>query len=247
MKVEELKNYGKSYAELFLEPEFAKRIQDEMTIVLKKELGRLGAIRFWWRMRQEIKRIKNRDWSRLKARGVSPEVLDFAIQLLAVPKTLVDMKGMAETEEIYHRSFLEKVYEIYTILYPSVNEFEECGDFLKCFKEYLRASMDANKSDGIYEIEELEDTEDVWTFQAPYCIWLEVAKEFGNPYLCYLSSCLNDITFFTRFADQAGFKFKRKGYRSRGAPTCDYKFERLARAKSTSRKRARRGRKTSTK
>ena len=60
-----------------------------------------------------------------------------------------------------------------------------------------------------------------------YCVFREVANEFGDPYLCYPSSCYYDEVWIPRFATEGGWKFKRTGTLATGAPVCDFRLERL--------------------
>lgn len=229
MKVKELKNYGKSYAEILTEAEMAKRTRKTMTEALRRELGIIDLIKFWWRLRKEIKRLRAQDWSTLRERGLAnKKFLDFAIQLLAATKVLVDLKGIEKASEMYRTSLGEKTHEIMSSIYPSAEEFRKCGDPFDCYREYMKAAMTANVRDGVYDVKTLEDTKNVWAFTADYCVWYEVAKELGDPYLCYLATCSADELFYTKIAAQAGFQFKRRGVRPTGEAVCDYRYERLA-------------------
>jgi hypothetical protein len=118
-------------------------------------------------------------------------------------------------------------YDLMTSVFPSVEEFNACGDAFKSFKEYMKAFNAANERAGLHEIEIAEDTDDVFVCHYKYCAWREVANEFGDPYLCYPLSCYSDEAWMPRFATEGGWKFKRTGTLATGAPVCDFRFERV--------------------
>jgi hypothetical protein len=228
MKIEELTNYGKGFGETMSAPEFVKRIKRVMRRELRRELGRIGMLKMGWRMRKEARRMKKHDWSRLRERGFTDQgFLDWLIVSMAVMKALADMLGMERASEVYRRIWDRTAYDLMTPLYPSVEEFKACGDAFKSYKEYMKACYAASQRAGLHEVEIAEDTDDVFVYNLKYCAWREVAKEFGDPYLCYPLSGYSDEAWMPRFATEGGWKFKRTGTLATGAPVCDFRFERL--------------------
>jgi hypothetical protein len=228
MKVEDLMNYGKGAVDIMTDPELLKRGRKLMMREFRRELGLIRMLKMGWRMRNEAKRMKNHDWSRLRERGFTDRgFLDWLIESTAVMKALADMLGMERASEVYRRVWDRTAYDLSTSGFPSVEEFKACGDAFKSFKEYFKASNAANEPAGLHEIEIAEDTDDVFVCNYKYCVWHEVAKEFGDPYLCYPASCYSDEAWMPRFGTEAGWKFKRTGTLATGAPVCDFRFERL--------------------
>jgi hypothetical protein len=228
MKIEELTNYGKGFGETMSAPEFVKRIKRVMRRELRRELGRIGMLKMGWRMRKEARRMKKHDWSRLRERGFTDQgFLDWLIVSMAVMKALADVLGMERASEVYRRIWDRKAYDFMKSGFPSIEEFKACGDAFKSFKEYFKAANAANERAGLHEVEIVEDTDDVFVCNYRYCAWREVANEFGDPYLCYPSSCYSDEAWLPRFATEGGWKFKRTGTLATGAPVCDFRFERL--------------------
>lgn len=229
MKVEDLKNYGRGFIDIKPDPDKMKQMRKAMSEELRRELGLINMIKLMWRMRKETKRMKNLDWSGLMERGLADrKFLDGLIQSIAPMKALVGIIGMEKASDIYCRVWDKMAYDLVASMYPSVEEFKACGDAFECFKEYAKALNTTNERDGLHEIEIMEDTDDVFAFNVKYCVWHEVAKRFGDPYLCYPSSCYGDEVFFPEVCAQAGFRFKRTGTLATGASVCDFKFERLA-------------------
>jgi len=228
MKVEELTNYGKGFVETMTDIEFMKRVRKLVMREFRRELGLIGLLKMGWRMRKEARRMKKHDWSRLRERGFTDQgSLDWLIESMAVMKALADMLGMERASEVFRRVHDRTAYDLMTSQFPSVEEFKACGDAFKAFKEYFKASNAAYERAGLNEIEIAEDTDDVFVCNYKYCVWREVAKEFGDPYLCYPSSCYSDEAWMPRFATEGGWKFKRTGTLATGAPFCDFRFERL--------------------
>jgi hypothetical protein len=229
MKVEELRNYGKGFGEIMTAPEFVKRTSKTMRREFRRELGLIGLLKMGLRMRKEARRMKKHDWSRLRERGFTDQgFLDWLIESMAAMKALADMLGMERASEVFRRIWDRTAYELMALLYPSVEEFKACGDAFKSYKEYTKAGNAVNERDGLHEVEIAEDTDDVFVYNIKYCVWREVANEFGDPYLCYPSSCYSDEVWMPRVATEGGWEFKRTGTLATGAPVCDFRFERLS-------------------
>ena len=228
MRVEELTNYGKGFLDIGTDPESVKRERKTMAREFRRELGPMDMLKMGRRMRKEAKRMKNHDWSRLRERGFTDQAfLEGLIESMAVMKALADMLGMERASEVYRRIWDRKAYDFMTLGFPSVEEFRACGDAFRSFKEYWKASDAANERAGLHVVEIADDTDDVFVCNYKYCVWREVAKEFGDPYLCYPESCYCDEAWLPRFATEGGWEFKRTGTLATGAPFCDFRFERL--------------------
>jgi hypothetical protein len=231
MKVEEFTNYGKGFVDMMSDHELMKRGRKLMMREFRRELGLIGLLKMGWRMRKEARRMKNHDWSRLRERGLTDQgCLDQLIESMAAIKALADMLGMERASEVYRRIDDRTAYDMSTAAFPSVEEFKACGDAFKSFKEYWKAANAANERAGLHEVEIVEDTEDtddVLVCNYKYCVWREVANEFGDTYLCYPSSCYGDEAWLPRFAHEGGWEFKRSGTLATGAPFCDFRFERV--------------------
>ena len=229
MKVEELRNYGKGFVDLMSDPELMKRGRKLMMREFRRELGLIGLLKMGWRMKKEARRMKKHDWSRLRERGLTDQrFLDSLIETMAGMKALADMLGMERASEIYQRVWDRTAYDMMGSVFPSVEELKACGDAFKSYKEYFKAMSAVGERAGLHEAEIAEDTDDVFVCNYKYCVWPEVAKEFGDPYLCYPASCYSDEAWMPRFATESGWKFKRTGTLATGAPVCDFRFERLA-------------------
>ena len=85
--------------------------------------------------------------------------------------------------------------------------------------------MAANVRAGLHEMEVVEDSTRALAFNVTYCAWHEVAKEFGDPYLCYPSTCYGDEVSIPMVLDRVGYRFSRRGTLATAAPVCDFRFE----------------------
>ena len=228
MNVEELPNFGKGLVDTMTTPEIVKQTNKLILRELRRELGLIGLLRMGWNMRKETRRMKNHDWSRLRERGFTDQgLLGRLITGMAAMKALADMLGIERASEVYRRIWDRTAYDSMMLVFPSVEEFKACGDAFKAFKEYTKAHDAANEPAGLYEVEIVEDTDDVFVFNYKYCVWNELAREFGDSYLCYPANCYIDEVWIPRFATECGWRFKRTGTLATGAPVCDSRFERL--------------------
>ena len=228
MKVEDLRYYGKGFVNIMSDPKLVKRMSKVMIREFRRELGLIGILKMGWKMRKEAKRMKKHDWSMLRNHGFTDQgFLDWLVENMAGMKALVDMLGIEKASEVYRIIWDRTAYDLMTSVFPSVEEFKACGDAFKSFKEYYKANDATNERAGLYEVEIVEDADDVFVCNYKYCLWSELAKEFGDPYLCYPANCYLDEVWIPRFATEGGWEFKRTGTLATGAPVCDFRLERL--------------------
>ena len=140
-------------------------------------------------------------------------------------KALADTLGMERASQVQCRILDETVYDMMSPMWPSVEDYKACGDFFEAFKKYGMASMAANMRAGLHVIETVEDSPTALAFNVTYCAWHEVAKGFGDPYLCYPSTCYGDEVTIPRVLGQVGYEFRRVGTLAQGAPYCDFRYQ----------------------
>jgi len=229
MRVEELRNYGKGLMDSVPDPKglerwkvVAKSIQKE----LHKELGVEGTERLDKETARLTKGMKSDDWAILREHGlVNEKYQESVIQRIAFMKILADMVGMKKATEIQCRLLDMSMYDLMTPLFPSTEEYKSCGNYFAAFKKYSKSTYAANIRAGLHEMTITEDSPSVFAFKVTYCAWHEVAKAFGDPYLCYPSTCYGDDAYISRSLAKSGCQWKRSGTMATGAPFCEFRFE----------------------
>lgn len=238
MRVEELKNYGKGLLNAVTDAEGLKRqreASEKMRQELRREFGQDGYAELMSRVGEEVKRMKSHDWTVLRERGlVDGRFIEGVIRRIALVKVMADMVGMERATQIQCRLLEQTIYESMAPMWPSVDDYYACGDFFAAFKQYTRVAMEANERAGLHVVEMVEDSPSALAFNVKYCVWHEVAKAFGNPYLCYPSTCYGDEITIPRVLGMAGpqYQFKRCGTLAQGAPACDFRYEIVSGKKS---------------
>ncbi len=232
MRVEELRNYGKGLMDSMPDPEMIERegkMRRRMHQELERELGRTGATELMSRMKEEAEHMKAQDLSSLKKRGLRDQrFIESVIKRIALMKALADMIGMEKASALQCRLVENTIWELMSPMWPSVDDYKRCGNFFEAFKKYGMAAMVANARAGLHDVEIVEDSPTALAYNVKYCVWHEVAKLFGDPYLCYPSTCYGDEVTIPRVLSQAGCRFKRAGTLAQGAPVCDFRYELLA-------------------
>ena len=229
MKIEELKNYGRSMSEAILDPETKKSQKKVMRVVqreLRRELGTVGTMKLVLQMRNEIKLLKKHDWSRLKQHGpVDDKFIESLLQQAAAMKVLGKMMGTDRAADFYHK-LTDRIYcEASVSIFPTVEEFKACGDVFAAFRQYAKAMIDAEHRAGIHRIDIVEDTPKAFAYNVKYCIWNEVAREVGVSQLCYAGRCYGDEVFFNAVLPKAGITYRRTATLTLGQSVCDPRFE----------------------
>lgn len=229
MKVEDLRNYGKGLMDSVPDPKSLQRWKEISAAIqeeLRRELGKNGVERLNAETARQIEIMKARDWSVLKEHGLVKEsYIVKIIERIAVMKALADMVGMERATEIQCRLLDMSMFDLMAPTFPTAEDYEACGDYFQAFKEYSKASYAANVRAGLHELEIIEDTPSVLAFNITYCAWHEVAKAFGDPYLCYPSTCYGDDAYISQSLAGSGCRWRRTGTLATGAPVCDFVFE----------------------
>ena len=229
MRVEDLNNYGKGLLDSEPDPAMIERagnIRRIMRQELERELGHTGTTELMFRMKEETERMKAQDLSILKERGLRDQrFIESVIKRIALMKSLADMIGVEKASALQCRLVDKTIWELMSPMWPSVDDYKACGNFFEAFKKYSKASMAANARAGLHDVEIVKDSPTVLAFDIKYCVWHEVAKAFGNPYLCYPSTCYGDEVTIPRVLSQAECRFKRAGTLAQGAPVCDFRYE----------------------
>jgi hypothetical protein len=229
MRVQDLKNYGKGLMDSVPDAEAAAqmaRTKDVVENELERELGPAGAAELKSRVGAAVESLRDHDWSVVWEHGLTNRrFFDGVVQRIAVVKALSDMVGMKRAAGIQCRLLDMTVFELMSPMWPSVEDYKACGDFFEAFKEYGKESMAANVRAGLHEIEIVEDSPTALAFNVTYCVWHEVAKAFGDAYLCYPSTCYGDEVTIPRVLGRVGYRFKRNGTMAQGAPVCDFRYD----------------------
>lgn len=218
MKVTELKNYGVPFLEIMygLGPDILKRAENFMLKEVRRELGYLKLVKFGWRVKKEIDGFKQ---SLPGGRYIRA-----AIKAAAGMKVLAEMVGMEKASDIHRRLFDLIGSALIGAMFPSVADFQACGEVFPVLKEYCRGTAEANERAGTHRIEIVETGDRTFIFRVKYCVLHAVAAVLGDPYFCYPSNCYADEKFFPSVCDQAGIEFKREGTLATGAHSCDFTF-----------------------
>lgn len=231
MRVEDLKNYGKGLLDAVPDPEALRCQRQTSEIIreeLQRELGGAGYRELMSRVKAVVESMKHHDWSVLGKRGLNNHgFIEGVIKRMALVKCMADMVGRDRASEIQCRLLEKTIYESMAPMWPSVEDYHACGDFFKAFRQYTRVAMMENERAGLHVVEMVKDSPTVLAFNVKYCVWHEVAKAFGEPYLCYPSTCYGDEVTIPKVLGKAGpqYRFTRKGTLAQGARICDFRYE----------------------
>jgi hypothetical protein len=229
MRVEDLRNYGKGLMDSVPDPKGLERwkvVRESIQKELRKELGVEGTEILDKETTRLTKTMKSHDWSILRERGlVNVKLLESIIQRIAFMKALAGMVGMKKATEIQCRLLDMSMYDLMAPLFPSTEEYKSCGDYFSAFKKYSKSTYAANIRAGLHEMTIIEDSPSVFAFKVTYCAWHEVAKGFGDPFLCYPSTCYGDDVYISRSLAESGCQWKRSGTMATGALFCEFRFE----------------------
>jgi len=229
MKVKDLKNYGKGLLDSEPDPKMIEREGNTRMIIrqeLERELGQTVTRELMSAVKKETEQMKFRGLSVLSNHGLRDErFIESIIKRIALMKALSDVVGIERASAIQCKLVEKTIWELMSPMWPSVEDYKSCGNFFEAFREYSKSTMAANVRAGLHDMEIVEDSPSALAYNIKYCVWHEIAKSFGNPYLCYPSTCYGDEVTIPRVLDKTGCRFRRAGTLAQGAPVCDFRYE----------------------
>lgn len=229
MKVQELKNYGRSYAETMpnLPKPVQKMIKKASFRVVRKHLGVLGSLRLLILAGRERKRFEAVDLGPVKERGLaSMPFIQFMIQNTALFSAMTKMVGPEKAQTAFYEIMDNTSGPMNEATLPSGDELGEVGNAFQAFRDYLIAFFEAEKKDGLHDYEIVEDSDEAIAINVTYCAFCEIPRLCGIVEACD-PSCYSDEVFFPGYLEPFGIRFVRTKTLARGGDCCDFRFERI--------------------
>jgi hypothetical protein len=229
MKVEELKNYGRSYADTMphLPPAVQKGIRKASSRVVRRHMGLLGSLRLLLLARRERKWFEAIDLTPVKQRGLASEpFIQFMIQNTAMFSAMKEMAGTEKARDIFYGIMDQASPLMNEAILPSGKELEGAEDSLKTFRDYLVAFFEAEKKDGLHDYDIVEDSDEAIAISVKYCAFCEIPRLCGVVEACD-PNCYGDEVFFPGYLEPLGIRFVRTKTLARGGDCCDFRFEKI--------------------
>ena len=223
MKVEELRFYGKSIAELVDSMPFPVMFNVGRTIIMSimKKAGFLGFIPFIIKVNKEKKRIiKDNPDGYSKALELGKEPANQFLTMTALFNVVANKEGREEGYR-FTRSIFQG-YATYTLpgLYDLDNLVTCEGDVFENYKKYNIAMFKANKD---YHVKEIKDEPDCLTVIVDKCESTEIANALKCPEVGMLG-CDHDLAGYPVIEDKVNSEFRRLHTIAKGDDVCDFMF-----------------------
>ena len=227
MKVQELKNYGKSYAETMpdLPQPVQKLIKKASSRVVRAHLGILGSLRLLILARREGKRLRGVDLAPVRERGLTSEpLIQQTIRNTAMFSALRKLAGLGKARAVFYEIMDNVSCPMNEAILPSAQELGEMGNDFQAFRDYLVAFFEAEKDAGLHDYEVVEDSDEAIAFNVTYCAFCEVPRLCGVVEACD-PSCYSDEVFFPGYLEPLGIRVVRTKTLAGGGDCCDFRFE----------------------
>jgi len=229
MRVQELKNYGRSYAETMpnLPKPVEKLIKKASSRVVRTHLGILGSIRLLILAARERKRFEAVDLTPVRERGLASEpFIQLMIQNTALFSAMTKRVGPEKTRTVFYEIMDKTSYPMNEAILPSGDELGEVGDAMQSFRDYLIAFFEAEKKDGLHDYDLAEDSDKAVAINVTYCAFCEIPRLCGIIEACD-PGCYSDEVFFPGYLEPFGIRFARTKTLARGGDCCDFRFEKI--------------------
>lgn len=230
MEADQLPNYGRGYVELAADPVVARRVQKAMlwpTLMgLLRGLGPLGLLQTMQQADRVTRQMLTRDWTRLEKPGCNYRpLLQLIIRNTALMQALTNRLGRERAIQLLKHLAETTAEKQIAAMFVSVDALAAQPNCFGSFKAYFKALHAAAVREGTHQLEIKEENDRVFAFDIKYCVWHEIAKEFGDAGLAY-SACQGDDVFYPRAGARLKFRYTRTGTLATGAPVCDFRYER---------------------
>ena len=229
MRVQELKNYGRSYAETMpnLPKPVEKLIKKASSRVVRTHLGILGSLRLLILAARERKRFEAVDLTPVRERGLASEpFIQLMIQNTALFSAMTKRVGPEKTRTVFYEIMDNTSCPMNEAVLPSGDELGEVGDAMQSFRHYLIAFFEAEKKDGLHDYDLAEDSDKAVAINVTYCAFCEIPRLCGIIEACD-PSCYGDEVFFPSYLEPFGIRFVRTKTLARGGDCCDFRFEKI--------------------
>jgi len=225
MRVEELKNYGKSIGEIVGNTPFPVMMKIGWVVIssIVKKSGIIGFIPFMSKVKKEKKRIiKDYPEGYAKALKLGKEPANQFLTMTALFNVVANKEGREEAYN-FTKTMWQK-YAKYTMpsLYDADNLAKCEGDVYDNYKKFNIAMFKA--MDG-YHVKEYKDEPDCLTIIVDKCESVEIANALGCPEVGMLG-CDHDVAGYPFIEDKVNSEFRRLHTIAKGDDVCDFMFYR---------------------
>ena len=228
MKMEKLKNYGKSLFEMMgsVPQEIQKEISDSSLNIIKKHLNSDDLKRFTVSLEAEKERMLEMNLSSLREKGLnSKEFMHQQIEWASSFSAALKIVGREKALNIF-KEITEKTYpKLFFNMFPIPQDLNEFDNPFIAFKEWFSAMMEANKNVGLFDYTIVENTDDVFQMDCIWCAWHATYKQLEAEEAC-IPVCHADDAFYPDYFQQTGIEYKRTKTLGWGNACCDFRFER---------------------
>jgi len=223
MKVEELRNYGKSIGEIVDTTSSIVMIKIGWIIITSiiKKTGIIRFIPFMNRVKKEKKRIiRDNQEGYSKALKLGEEPANQFLTMTAMFNVVANKEGREEAYK-FTKTMWQK-YAKYTI--PSMYDADKLS---KCegdtFSNYKKFNIAMFKSNDDYHIKEIKDEPDCLTVIVDRCISVDIANALECPEVGMLG-CDHDVAGYPYIEDKVNSEFRRQHTIAKGDGYCDFMF-----------------------
>jgi hypothetical protein len=222
MEVADLKGYGRSWTDAMtgMPDEVQRKIRKSSQKIITKHLGLWNLLKFPFLFSREQKRMSKIDLSHVRERGLDNEAfIQSQIEFNALYSLVSRLIGRERTREVFKEIMEATAVDVFESIWPSPEDFAGFDDPWAAFREYTRATAEADNRDGGHFFEIVEDTEEAIQMNVTYCAWYEIACAHGVKEAC-LASCYSDDIGMPA----VGIRFQRTKTIASGGDCCDFRF-----------------------
>ncbi|MBU0767489.1 MAG: L-2-amino-thiazoline-4-carboxylic acid hydrolase, partial [Proteobacteria bacterium] len=228
MKMEKLKNYGKSLLEIMgsVPKEIQKEVSDTGFSIMKKHLTPDELKHFAASLETEKEKMLKKDLSAVSDKGLnSEEFINQQIEWASSFSTTSKIIGREKTLKIF-REMTEQTYpKLFFHMFPRPLDLNKFDDPFNAFKEWFSAMMEANKNVGLFDYTIVENTDNVFQMDCIWCAWHATYKQLEAEEAC-IPVCYADDAFYPDYFQQTDIEYKRTKTLGWGNACCDFRFER---------------------
>jgi hypothetical protein len=230
MKMEKLKNYGKSLLEMMgsMPQEKMKEISDSSFNIIRKHLNSDELKRFILSLEAEKERMLKMNLSSVREKGLnSEEFFHQQREWAATFSAISEIAGKEAALKICREIAMQTYPKLFFYVFPKTADLNAFDDPFNAFKKWFLAMMEANKDAGLFDYKLEENTVDAFQIDCLWCAWHEAYKQLGVEEAC-IPVCYADDAFYPDYLRQTDIEYNRTKTLGWENACCDFKFERSA-------------------
>lgn len=195
--------------------------------IIKKNIGFFKRLKIMRTLKKKGRKFLESEFKVVREKGLKDNrYLYPLVGKASYFSAMCDVIGKEKTIEIDKELSVVSARLRLPHMMPSVESIMAFENPFAAFKEWLIAYFKANKNEGIYEFDVVENTEKAFQVNCTYCAYCKIGEIVGVKESA-VGLCQLDESLFSYYEKIPGLKYTRSSSLMQGGSCCDFRFEKV--------------------